>query len=508
MIHILLWDLGITRGEINEPLGIDLIKSTLIKRFLCRVEIKREFHENDIDSLELNKYDIIGISAQIGTFNFLNKILDKIHTFSSQPLVVLGNSIPTFAYKEILSKWDKVICVLGEGESPMNLIVDEFVKNKEQFNSKLYSIPSVAFSSNNNIHLSDKETEDLSKLCLPNRYFSKSISKQGGIIRIEGSRGCSWSRCSFCAVNGKYGDKKWRPFPINYIINDLINLSNLGCRSPYFSDEDFFGNDYQRSLILAKAIISKKQEGKINPEMDFFISARINDIIHDDSIELLKIWKQAGLREVFLGIESGCKMQLKRYGKLATIDKNLQALEILRRLSFQIDIGYIFFDPEMTFEELLENINYVKTLKISNFDSRSIKAMRVQPNTKLYEKYKQLGLVDVNKSLDVNNLTYDVKYIDSRVKQVLDKYISWENMFSQEIYNLQSKSRGEVESEKLRLNYKNNLGLLRDIDFMILQKLTESQMELIPQIDLSEFINRMISEKENIITKTKSITLN
>lgn len=59
-------------------------------------------------------------------------------------------------------------------------------------------------------------------------------------MRLEGSRGCSWNKCSFCCIGAKYADSNWNGFSIDKIITELVELSEYGFRSPYFTDEDFF----------------------------------------------------------------------------------------------------------------------------------------------------------------------------------------------------------------------------------------------------------------------------
>ena len=134
--------------------------------------------------------------------------------------------------------------------------------------------------------------------------------------------------------------------------------------------------------------------------MKFFISIMAADAICEMGKKALAVLKEAGLQEVFLGIESLEKEQLKRYHKKASIDTNKKAIAVIKDLGLYIDSGYILFDPEMSFESLGNSINYIEDLKINQLDSRSLKRLRIQPLTTIY---KTLLNVVVG-SLDINNL--------------------------------------------------------------------------------------------------------
>jgi len=467
MVKILFIDLGTPREEYNEPIGIELLASCLKNKSndaLLSFDLKWAKIDKDYYK-ELNKqYNVIGISVNLGTLRELNFIYTMLKKYKNK-MIVLGGTVPTFAYKELLKKFPDVICVIGEGEFSFTEICRNFEKIHQNF-SYLKKIPNLAFNLDGQMVETDRYVEDLNNSTHPLRAFIKKIKELGGIARVEASRGCPWSKCSFCCVNKKYNFSKWRPFPIEYVIKELIILSEYGILSPYFTDEDFFAGDYQRSLSLANQIIDLKNKELIHPNMNFFISARINDIIRKESALLLSTWKKAGLREIFIGLESGVKNQLERYQKAASPDRNAKAINILKNYGFQLDLGYIFFDPEMSYQDLIENINYMKSLNISSHDSRSIKQLRLQPYTDISNKYKDNFITG---ELDVDNLRFPVKYKEQRIADIIFNFEEWEKKTLPLTYKVQGRSRGEVPSEEYRLKLKKYLGKSREIDLCALE---------------------------------------
>lgn len=83
------------------------------------------------------------------------------------------------------------------------------------------------------------------------------------------------------------------------------------------------------------------------------------------NIKMLKMWKlikQAGADRIFVGVESGCEKQLKRYNKGTTVPmQNVIAIRILTAIGMQVRLGFVMFDPLMPdIKELQENIEFLE----------------------------------------------------------------------------------------------------------------------------------------------------
>ena len=111
-----------------------------------------------------------------------------------------------------------------------------------------------------NFYSTKRSICDLSALQKPIRYFLGEIIKSNGIVRAESSRGCPWSRCSFCTISYKYNNSLWRPFPIRYVIENLEEISLYNPSMVYFTDEEFIGPRVERFFELCQRIIDKKNQ--------------------------------------------------------------------------------------------------------------------------------------------------------------------------------------------------------------------------------------------------------
>ena len=181
--------------------------------------------------------------------------------------------------------------------------------------------------------------------------------------------------------------------------------------------------------------------------------------------------KSVGLREVFVGIESGCKKQLgKRYKKGTTKENNIAAIKTLRNLGLEVDLGFIFFDEDSDIPEARKNLNFIYEAEIFNHDSQLIKRVRIEPRTPLgfkYAKQHPSATVDLN----LVEIPYKFKHIE--IETIFYTFSDWQKKDLDVIYNLQSFCRGEIPSGYTRAEIKKIIGKYRQLDIAYLDELVK-----------------------------------
>jgi len=85
--------------------------------------------------------------------------------------------------------------------------------------------------------------------------------------------------------------------------------------------------------------------------------------------ELFQELKAAGAIDCLVGVESGIDRILKLFNKGATVSRNVRAIEILRSLGIKLNLGFIMFDPRMTFDELHANYRFLQENGVVTVDS-------------------------------------------------------------------------------------------------------------------------------------------
>jgi radical SAM superfamily enzyme YgiQ (UPF0313 family) len=133
-------------------------------------------------------------------------------------------------------------------------------------------------------------------------------------------------------------------------------INTYGVHNIIFNDAEFAGGiaiNRAQTIEIAQEIIRR------NLNIHFSIQCRVNDI----DLETFTILKDAGLRRVFLGVESGSQTILDRFKKGVSVQDNINAIETLAKLDMYVSMGFIMFDEETTFDEVSENMDFIKKVK-------------------------------------------------------------------------------------------------------------------------------------------------
>lgn len=466
-MKVLLFDTGDVRDELNEPIGIELLAAQTVSKIKSGVEIELKWFNFDGLSFQPNDYGIIGVSVHINGLEVFENIYQKCQDCNYSGLIVAGNSIATFAYEQLLNLYPTIICSIGEGEDTFPLIVQKRLKGEIPWSA----IPNLAYMEDGKLILTERRVFDIRNYIPPKRDFLELIRQHGGICRVEASRGCAWNRCAFCGAEHKYNHVGWRPVQLNVIREQLIQLSEARIYNVYFCDEDFIGNHVSRFSEVVKMIREEMACGAISSEMSFFISIKPPDLLNERCVEIIRGFIKCGLKEIFIGIESGSGEQLKRYRKCSTPQVNRIAIERskeLQTLGLSVDIGFIFFDYDMSVEDVMDNIRFIEENKLYLFPSSLIKSMRIQPYTKLFDK-----ITSVHKNpFSIDDLFYSYHFADNTVEIIHSEYekLNLEGIARK----LQSAYRRSLSSKVEREQSQEKLKKLRALEFLAIKVIVAS----------------------------------
>ncbi|MFN3467415.1 MAG: B12-binding domain-containing radical SAM protein, partial [Candidatus Brocadiales bacterium] len=279
--------------------------------------------------------------------------LSKIKSHNPRIHVNLYGYYPTFNYREILQRFPFVDSVtLGEPEYPFLRLAQQVGAIHEL---PLQHIKGLAFRGGEEIVANHRDADDEpDSLPFPDRSLLPLYQEKGLATYILGSRGC-YGRCTFCYVGPFYG--KWRGRSPQNILEELKGLYEKGVSYFYFADANFFGPGRagrERASNLAEIILKEKLN------IRFGMECRANDLEKDSLSRLVA----AGLREVFLGVESACDHTLKRFRKDTSQEVNRRAIELLRRFGIEPNLGFIMFEPHTRLEDIRTNFEFLKDTKL------------------------------------------------------------------------------------------------------------------------------------------------
>lgn len=268
----------------------------------------------------------------------------------------IGGMYPTFAYEEILNLFSFVDSVtLGEGEETFVELADSIINGKEWRTTR-----GIVYRSDSGLTVNEIRPliKDLDSIPFPERYMLNTNAKNMKYANLLTSRGC-YGRCTFCSVVSFYSmfGAKYRLRSTENVMDEILFLYNkYDVRNISISDANFIGGQgrgYTRAANVAEEILKR------NLDLRFVMACRPDDVEE----KLFANLKRAGLAGVFLGIESGSQAMLDRFQKDITVEQNIEAMEILKKLGLYVIMGFIPFDERVSFTELYDNALFLEIIR-------------------------------------------------------------------------------------------------------------------------------------------------
>jgi len=310
-----------------------------------------------VSRLENIDYDIVAFSVIDDSYLYTKtiikaledkKIVDKVD-------IILGGYLPTFADEQILNEVPSINYVIrGEGERSFLELV-KCIRGENLDGLSL--IKGVTYRENNELVRNPMPDliENLDDLPFPARDNIRYLIERDQAISISSSRGCI-GNCIYCAIASFYkgcnGDK-WRFRSAKNVIDEIELIVNTHNVSKFmFIDDEFIGKDIRTERVYELADEIKKRDLKITFEI--FCRA---DSVEKETMMLLK---EAGLSQVFLGIETSLDKRLKLLGKGIKSAEQVKAMDNLDEWGIDYIIGFIPMDPFILLEEVKQEFEFLR----------------------------------------------------------------------------------------------------------------------------------------------------
>jgi len=340
----------------------------------------------------IKKIDPLLVGFSILFENYINNFIDLTEYLRSKGIschFTAGGHYASLKPEDLFESMphlDSIVRFEGEYTLP------ELVKYVSSGGEDWKKTKNIAYRQNGKIILNTLRPveKDLDKFPFPARLPLKQYAFNKKFATILAGRGCIHN-CSFCNTREFYlqasGPVKRIRKP-EMVVKEMEYLyKKRGCSVFLFQDDDF----PVKSKLMPdwiKVFCIELERTRLNKKVIWKIACR-PDEIEEDTFLLMKI---NGLFQVFLGIEDGTNVGLRRLNKHMTVEMSLNGINILRKLKIDFDYGFILFQPLTTYKSLNENLDFLRQICSDGYTPATF--LRLIP---LYETRIERELIDTGK---------------------------------------------------------------------------------------------------------------
>jgi radical SAM superfamily enzyme YgiQ (UPF0313 family) len=302
---------------------------------------------------------------------------------------ILGHDFATLNYPRILDEHREFdfVCV-GEGEHTFRSLATVLLEGRSPAN-----IPGLAARDQ---VAKPGPVLNVDELPWPSRGDLAAVVAAGLSPAVFTSRGCPY-RCSYCCTGEvaaqKAGPDRHRLKSLDNVYAEIEQLvKGHGVRFISITDDLFLTKSpgsRERAEDLAHRLIAARLDVR------FMADIRVDSIDRD----ILRLLHEAGLRRIFVGVETSSPQQLDFYNKRYTRYSDRRAY-IHRQLAIPSDLGIevlpgiITYHAESTMAELRDTLDLIDACDPGSASAYSfLNRLIAYPGTNVYRRYLQLGLL-------------------------------------------------------------------------------------------------------------------
>jgi radical SAM superfamily enzyme YgiQ (UPF0313 family) len=374
-LHLEPLDLAIVAGGVPAPHDVRILDLSLYRDPLHILE----------RALVEQAPDIVGFGCYTNQAAIVKEMAAQVRASCPRALVVVGGIHATIAPGDLALPGVIDVVVRGEGAAAMREMLGALEAGRPLASSARVLVTSDPLFGQWEALAppAPPPQADVPRprrdLLQQDRYFCIWSGEAGSrlpnlfprVATLRTSMGCPF-RCSFCVVHHLF-DGRYLPREPEDVVDEIAGLAQ---DHVYFVDDEMFV-DTRRAERIARLLIER------GIRKEYVSWARADTIARRP--ELFRVWKRAGLRVVYVGIESMEKKVLDDYGKRCLPETNQRAVEVLRELDIGLHAA-LMVNPDFgreDFERVLRTIEQLLPCELS------FTVFSPPPGTPLWEETRE-----------------------------------------------------------------------------------------------------------------------
>ncbi len=277
-----------------------------------------------------------------------------VKQYSDAKVLMVGPHITSLPEETLsFAKGAVDVACIGEYDLTVRDVINNF--------SSLASVPGIAFYNNGSIIRTDprKPIENLDSIPFPawhhldlKRYFDGG--KLFPYIDIISGRGCP-NACIFCLWPQVMHGTKFRFRSSENVIEEMLRdiaLFPSIKKGEFFFEDDTFTVNKERAVEICECILQR------NLNITFSVNARVDTA----DLELFRLMKRAGCRELLTGFESGVQSILDAAHKNITVEQSRIFMATAKKAGLDVHGCFVIGLPGETEDTARKTVEFAHSL--------------------------------------------------------------------------------------------------------------------------------------------------
>jgi radical SAM superfamily enzyme YgiQ (UPF0313 family) len=300
---------------------------------------------------------------------------------SGSKVIMVGPHISALPSETLQIANGYVDCaVIGEYDYTVKDIINNY--------NNLESVKGIAYFKENAVKLTEKRglIENLDNLPFPAwhhldlmRYFDGS--KLYPYIDIISGRGCP-NQCIFCLWPQVMHGNRYRFRSPNNVVDEIEYDIKLCPKvlegGEFFFEDDTFTVNKERTIKICEEIIKR------NLKITFSVNARIDSF----DLDMFRIMKKAGCRELLVGFESADQKILDNVNKNIKVEQMKEFMKFAHTADLEVHGCFVFGLPGETKETIQKTTDFALSLGLTTIQFSAAVSF---PGTEYYDVCKKNG---------------------------------------------------------------------------------------------------------------------